>query len=72
MAVAQYPVLGELLALGLRLFSVDAPEEIVGWLRAPDPTLVEANRQCIRTHFDLADLPSRLTAAFAAVGWEHW
>jgi glycosyltransferase involved in cell wall biosynthesis len=71
-AVARYPVLDELLALGLRLFSVDAPEEIVDWLRAPDPTLIEANRQCVRTHFDLADLPNRLTAVFTAIGWKSW
>lgn len=70
--VAHYPVLDELLALGLRFFSVDEPAAIAAWLRDPDPAVIDDNRACVRSHFDLADLPGRIGAAFSAVGWDRW
>jgi glycosyltransferase involved in cell wall biosynthesis len=71
-AVAHYPVLDEIVALGLELFSVDDPERIAAWLAAPDDALLDENRSCLARHFDLADLPGHIRDAFAAVGWRNW
>ena len=71
-AVASYPVLDELISLGLDLFSVDDPARVANWMQAPEPGLIESNRACLRANFDLVDLPDRIRAAFAAVGWEAW
>ena len=68
-AVGRYPVLDELVGLGLDLFSVDAPGAVAAWLAAPDPASFDANLAVVRRHFSAADLPARLEAAFAAVGW---
>lgn len=71
-AAGHYPVLAELVQLGLRVLSVDDPAAVAAFLRSPDPTVADANRACLRAHFDLADLPSRLADAFTAVGWDRW
>jgi glycosyltransferase involved in cell wall biosynthesis len=71
-ATARYPVLEELVDLGLELFSVDAPEAVVKWLRAPDDASFDANLEVVRRHFAVADLPARLEAAFTEVGWSRW
>lgn len=72
LATYQYPVLDEIVAEGLRVFSVGDPAEIAGWLEASDPAILEANRELARRDFSLADLPGRLDAAFAAHGWSSW
>jgi len=71
-AAAPYPVLEELRQLGLSVLPIDHPEVVVEWLVHPDPAVSESNRECLRAHFDLADLPERVAAAFATVGWEQW
>jgi mannosylglucosylglycerate synthase len=71
LAVHRYPVLDEILT-GLRVFSVDDPDEVAAWLRAPDRALLDANREVARRDFSLADLPGRLDAAFASNGWTSW
>lgn len=71
-AVAHYPVLDELLALGLQLFSVDDPAPIARWLAAPDDAVIAQNRAVLVREFHLADLPTRIRAAMAAVGWRDW
>lgn len=71
-ATARYPVLDELITLGLRVFSVDDVERVAGFLRAPDAKLLEHNLDVARHHFDLRDLPVRLTSAMTAVGWDEW
>lgn len=71
LAVHGYPVLDEILA-GVRVFSVDDPGEVAAWLRAPDHTLLEANREIAQRDFSLADLPGRLDAVFATNGWTSW
>jgi glycosyltransferase involved in cell wall biosynthesis len=71
-AVAHYPVLDELTELGLRVMSIDDPASVAELLRTPDPRLADANQTCLRKHFDLQDLPSRLRAAFVSVGWDQW
>lgn len=71
-AVGHYPVLDEIIGLGLQVFSVDEPERVARWLATPDRAMVDANRACLEQHFDLADLPGRINAAFSAVGWRDW
>ncbi len=71
LAVHRYPVLDEILA-GLRVFSVEDPAEVAGWLQTPDLDVLDANREVARRDFSLADLPGRLDAAFASNGWTSW
>jgi glycosyltransferase involved in cell wall biosynthesis len=72
LAAHRYPVLDEIVADGMRVFSVADPREVAAWLASPDSTLLEANREMARRHFSLTDLPARIEAAFAAVGWGSW
>jgi glycosyltransferase involved in cell wall biosynthesis len=71
-AVAHYPVLDELRALGLQLFSIDHPDAVAAWLAAPDAAVRAANRACLQQHFDLAHLPARIEDALTTVGWRSW
>ena len=71
-ATADYPVLDELIALGLEVLSIDDPDAVADVLRHPDPEFHARNRECLRAHFDLRDLPRRIAGAFATVGWDHW
>jgi mannosylglucosylglycerate synthase len=71
-AVGHYPVLDELLGLGLELFSIDDPPALAKSLAAPNTSRLDHNLEVVRRHFSLADLPARLEAAFAAVGWSAW
>jgi mannosylglucosylglycerate synthase len=72
LAARHYPVLDEITAGGVRVFSVDDPTEVADWLASPDPALLEANREIALRHFSLADLPGRIDTAFAAAGWSSW
>jgi glycosyltransferase involved in cell wall biosynthesis len=60
-AVGPYPVAAELRALGFRWADADDPSTI----RLPDPDAVEANRDAVRRHLDVGDLPNRLAAVLA-------
>ena len=71
LAVHGYPVLDEILP-GLRVFSVQNPDEVAEWLQAPDRALLDANRVLAQRDFSLADLPGRLDTAFADNGWTSW
>jgi mannosylglucosylglycerate synthase len=72
-AAARYPVLDELIALGLHLISIDEPDAVIALLGSSDaPDVLDANRACLHAHFDLADLPARIATAFTTVGWEEW
>ena len=71
LAVHWYPVLDEIVA-GLEVFRVDDPAPVAAWLRAPDRSLLESNREVARRDFSLADLPARLDTAFAGHGWTAW
>jgi glycosyltransferase involved in cell wall biosynthesis len=68
----RYPVLDELVAAGVRVFSVDDAAEVAVWLKAPDRQMLETNREAARRRFSLADLPGRLDAAFSGHGWTSW
>jgi glycosyltransferase involved in cell wall biosynthesis len=71
-AVAHYPVLDELRDLGLQLFSIEHPDAVASWLASPVESVRASNRACLEQHFDLADLPARIEAALATVGWQGW
>lgn len=71
-ATSSYPVLDELVALGLELFSVDAPEVLASWLDEPDEARLDANLDVARRYFAATDLPARLESAFVEVGWSRW
>jgi mannosylglucosylglycerate synthase len=72
LATRRYPVLDEILAAGVQVFSVEDPGALAAWLAAPDLGLLEADREAARRRFSLADLPARLDAAFAGAGWGSW
>jgi len=69
LAVAAYPVLAEIEALGFRWFSVDDPDPLVAWLDEPDDTIFAHNLAVARRHLSLDDLPNRLATACADRGW---
>ena len=69
LAVASYPVLDEIEALGFRFFSVDDPDPLVRWLDHPDDAGFTHNRAVANRHCSLTDLPARLGAALATRGW---
>lgn len=71
-AVAHYPVLEELIMLGLAPLSVDDPAAAAAWMRDPKPAMLEKSAAALRAHLDLATLPDRLATAFATVGWRDW
>ena len=71
-AVARYPVLEELVDLGLRFLSIDDVPAVAQALRRPDPEIARSNHVVLERHLDLRTLPERLGAAFASVGWEQW
>jgi mannosylglucosylglycerate synthase len=72
LVTADYPVLNELLSLGFEFFSVDDPAALASWLAHPATGRLDANVEVARRHFDLHDLPSRIAAACATVGWNEW
>ena len=60
-AVYPYPVLEELRAFGLRFFDLGELDAIAAELEHPDPARLEHNLVVARTHFNVNDLPGRLT-----------
>ena len=73
LAVGHYPVLDEIVAVtGLELLAVDDPDAVEAAVRAPDPAVLERNRNRVRPDFDVRALPDGLDRLFAQVGWEQW
>jgi len=72
LAAHRYPVLDEIVAVGLHVFGVEHPGEVAAFLDAPDPALFETNLELARRDYSLADLPGRLHAAFVDHGWRSW
>jgi mannosylglucosylglycerate synthase len=72
LAVADYPVLQEIVGLGLRTFPIDDPDRLARFLRDPDPALLDESLEAARRNFALTDLPARLREAFAEHGWRDW
>jgi len=68
-AVGRYPVLAELVELGMRWFHVDDRWPIQEFLAAPDRSLLEHNRSIAVEHFSLERMRARLRALLADAGW---
>jgi glycosyltransferase involved in cell wall biosynthesis len=75
LAAFAYPVLAEILASGVRLFSTDTPEDLVRFLAQTEEqhaTYYEVNLHRARLSFDIAELPRAIDEAFAHHGWVAW
>jgi len=70
--VGHYPVLDELVALGLELLSIDEPGIVADLVASDSLSCLESNRVVLETYFDLADLPGRIATTWSAVGWSDW
>ncbi len=68
LAVAPYPVLAELRALGLDLVDLGDLAGVADAVRTGDAARLAHNRAVVRQHIDLADLPARLALLVAATG----
>jgi glycosyltransferase involved in cell wall biosynthesis len=67
LAVGSYPVATELAAFGFRWFDASDPRPLVEWLRRPDHSLLAHNHRVAADHFNVADLPARLTRVLRQV-----
>ena len=75
LAAFAYPVLAEILATGVRVFSTDAPENIARFLREPEVVrerYFDINLHRARLSFACDDLPRAIDDAFRAHGWTAW
>ena len=68
LAVYPYPVLAELRALGLSFLDLEDLSGIRAELAQPDVARADANLAVARAHFNLADLPGRLTTLLELPG----
>lgn len=74
-AAFPYPVLSEILATGVRLFSTERPESVAKFLAEPEELRAQAfdvNVHRARLSFDIAELPGAIEGAFLAHGWTSW
>ena len=67
LAIGPYPVATELRGFGFRWFDAADPAPLAGWLGRPDPRLIAHNQQVAAEHFNLADLPGRLSGVLRRV-----
>lgn len=72
LAVGDYPVAAELVALGFRWLPADDPAALARWLGRPDPAVLEHNAAVARRHFALADLPGKLARLIESARWGRW
>ncbi len=74
-AAFPYPVLAEIVAAGVRVFSTQQPENVVKFL-AERPAVreryYEANVSRARVSYSIADLPVAIDETFSAHGWMAW
>lgn len=68
LAVADYPVLRELAAYGLRWFSVDQPDQFRKFLTRPDKSLLDHNATTAARFFPTAVLDRELRSLFLSSG----
>ena len=70
LAVLDYPVLGELRALGLRFFQVGRPDVVADLLQRGDREgVLAANERIARRELSIEHLPGRLSDLLASCGW---
>ncbi|HWE68620.1 MAG TPA: hypothetical protein VG298_18405 [Acidimicrobiales bacterium] len=67
LAIGSYPVAGELAGFGFRWFDSADPAPLDRWLAHPDPALLEHNHHIAAEHFNLADLPARLSSVLESL-----
>jgi len=67
LAVGPYPVARELAAFGFRWFDASDPGPLAQSLRRPDLDLLAHNHRVAADHFNLADLPARLSRVLRQV-----
>jgi mannosylglucosylglycerate synthase len=67
LAIGPYPVATELERFGFRWFDAADPAPLARWLGRPDARLIAHNQQVAAEHFNLADLPSRLSEVLRRV-----
>lgn len=72
LAVFAYPVLGEIVSTGLKVFDIADVDGVARFLRTPDERLLEVNLRRARSAFSLCDLPAAVEEAFIEHGWESW
>ncbi|HUQ40335.1 MAG TPA: hypothetical protein VM030_09280 [Acidimicrobiales bacterium] len=70
LAVGPYPVAAELARFGFRWFTSDDPAPLGRWLDAPDPGLLDHNREVARRHFSMDGLVTRLGAVLERSWWK--
>ncbi|MCY3851158.1 MAG: glycosyltransferase family 4 protein [Acidimicrobiaceae bacterium] len=68
-AVADYPVAGELRALGFEWYPTDDPEPLRTALRVGDDARIERNRRVAVKHLSLPVMTEAIAALLAAAGW---
>jgi mannosylglucosylglycerate synthase len=61
LAIGPYPVAAELAAFGFEWFDAADAAPLARWLEHPDTRLIAHNQQVAADHFNLADLPARLS-----------
>jgi glycosyltransferase involved in cell wall biosynthesis len=74
-AAYPYPVLAEIVAAGIRVFSTQQPESVRKFLYdTPEvrDRYFEANVHRARVSYSIVDLPAAIDESFAAHGWISW
>jgi glycosyltransferase involved in cell wall biosynthesis len=74
-AAYPYPVLAEMVAAGIRVFSTQQPESVKKFLNdTPEvrERYFDANVHRARVSYSLADLPAAIDESFSAHGWIAW
>jgi glycosyltransferase involved in cell wall biosynthesis len=67
LAIGPYPVAAELEGFGFRWFDPADPAPLARWLAQPDARLIAHNQRVAAEHFNLADLPGRLSEVLRRV-----
>jgi mannosylglucosylglycerate synthase len=70
-----YPVLAEIIAAGVRVFSTERPEQVVQFLAEPSAVhdrYFDVNLHRARISFSITELPAAIDHAFSAHGWLSW
>jgi mannosylglucosylglycerate synthase len=67
LAIGPYPVARELESFGFRWFDAADPAPLARWLGKPDARLIAHNQRVAKDHFNLADLPQRLSEVLRRV-----
>jgi mannosylglucosylglycerate synthase len=62
LAVNDYPVLREIESYGFNFFKLNETDAVATFLRGPDVDLFQRNLDVARAHFNVKDLPDRLSA----------